>query len=414
MADIAFDEALSKAVAAATLPQHTKRVPLDAALSYVLAEDIIVQKNLPSFDNSAMDGYAYRYEEKENPLKIVHTIFAGDTPQPQLQKNECYKIMTGAQVPSDADTIAPFEKCEVNEDEVSVPHNLPLGANLRKKGEEVCVGEILLHQGVELQSSHIALLAAQGIMEVKVYEKLSIAVVSSGDELKEPWEEANEDEIYNANGFGVVALLREHGFAANYKGKIPDDFAKTKAFLETLLEYDVIISTGGVSKGEADFLTKGYAALGVEELFHGVRLKPGHPVMMGKTPKNFIIALPGNPLTTLVVAFLLALPVLRKLQGMQQIYHTPTVAKLASSMQFRGKRTTAILGTIQEGSFSPTRGGKVGSGMLTPLCESNAIAFFDETISSVEEGAMIKVVSWPNTLWSKRFDTIYKKDDNLS
>lgn len=378
---------------------------LDTALGRVIAEDIYAVKNLPSFDNSAMDGYAFRYEDSGKRVRVVKTVFAGDVSDAVLNEGECYKIMTGAQVPSDADTIAPFEKCsDITEDTVRLPSNLKKGANLRKKGEETGVGKLLIPKGTLLEASHIALLAAQGITAVKVVLPIKIAILSSGNEIKEPWEAASEDEIYNANAFGISALLRSFGFDAVYVGSMPDEYEKTREYLQSVKSYDVILTTGGISKGEHDYIYKAFCDCGLETIFHGVALKPGHPTMMGKMGDIFVMGLPGNPLTTMVVTHALALPVLYAIQGASLCHHTSVHAKISQTLKFRGKRTHIVLGNVQNGVFVPTRGGKVGSGMLTPLCESNSVAYFQEGVEEIGEGEMIKVVMLKDKTRSEKFD----------
>ena len=400
-----FLDALQSAINAATTKKETKTVMLSEALGKVIAEDISAKKNLPSFDNSAMDGYAFRYEDLGKKVVVAQTIYAGDIPKPSLKKNECYKIMTGAQVPSDADTIAPFERCsDIDEKSVTLPKNLKKGANFRKKGEESSVGELLIPKGTLLEPSHIALLAAQGITALKVVLPLKIAILSSGDEIKEPWEEANENEIYNANSFGIVSLLRSFGFDAVYVGSMPDEYEATKEYLQNIKSYDVILTTGGISKGEHDYIYKAFCDCGLETIFHGVALKPGHPTMMGKMGEIFVMALPGNPLTTMVVTHALALAVLYAIQGASMHHHTATFAKISQELTFKGKRTHLVLGDLQNGVFTPTRGGKVGSGMITPLCESNAIAYFQEGRESVAKGEYIKVVLLQDKTRSKNFE----------
>jgi molybdopterin molybdotransferase len=404
---ISLSQALFKALEAVTPKQESAVVMLDSALGKVLAEDIHVRKNLPSFDNSAMDGYAFAYSDAGKELRVVQTIFAGEVPKAILKSGECYKIMTGAQVPSDADTIAPFEVCEeVNKTHIIPPKQIKQGANLRKKGEECLEGSILLKKGTLLESSHIALLAAQGITAIKVFLNVKVAVISSGNEIKEPWEEASEDEIYNANAFGITALLQSFGFDALYVGSIPDDFDATVSFLASISSYDVILTTGGISHGEADYLYEAFIKNGLTPLFHGINLKPGHPTMMGTMQDTFVMGLPGNPLTTMVIAHTLSVPVLFKMQGNSSYFHTVSYATLAHSLTFRPGRTTLVLGELQNGVFTPTRGGKVGSGMLTPLCESNAIAYFDETTSSVKEGTLIKVIKLNDTSRSDSFEAL--------
>jgi len=380
---------------------------IDDALGKVLAEDLFVQKNLPSFDNSAMDGYAFKAGDAGKRLKIQRSIFAGEKPEATLGEGECYKIMTGAQVPGDADTIAPFEKCsDVSEEAVTTPKDIQKGSNLRKKGEETKVGDVLFTKGTLLGYAEIALLAAQGITAVKVVLPLKIAVVSSGNEIREPWERASEDEIYNANAFGITALLRSFGFDAVYVGSIPDNLERTTAYLAGIKSYDVILTTGGISHGDADYLYQAFVANGMKSLFHGVAVKPGHPTMMGVMRDIFIMGMPGNPLTTMVMTHTLSLPVLFRMQGAAAVHHTATLARMGQPLNFRGKRSNIVLGSVRNGIFYPTRGGKVGSGMLTPLSESNALAYFGENTQSVEEKTLLKVVMLHDKTRSEMFELL--------
>jgi len=393
-----FNDALQMALERANATSRREIVMLDAALGYIVASDVICQKNLPSFDNSAMDGFALRAEDAGKQLRIVATIFAGDTPEAMLEEGCCYKIMTGAQVPPDADTIVPIEDCsEVTPQSVVVPEGLKRGSALRRKGEEQTKGSVLIQAGERLDFSHIAMLSAQGIVAVEVYTPLSIAVVSTGDEIREPWQEASEDEIYNANAFGITALLKKYGFSPTYAGAIPDDLEASIACIKELKCYDVIISTGGISMGDADFLEEAFVANGLETIFHGVNVKPGRPTMMGNIAgeegETFVMAMPGNPMTTLLNIFLLSIPVvLRKLQGNTSPHHSTIQAPISQSLRLKPTRTNLVLGQMREGVFYVTRDNKIGSGMLTPLMESNAVAVFGEGVSEVSEGDEVEVV----------------------
>ena len=177
----------------------------------------------------------------------------------------------------------PIEECsDITEESVVIPDGLKKGSALRKKGEEQTKGSVLIHAGERLDFSHIAMLSAQGIVAVEVYAPLAIAVVSTGDEIREPWQEASEDEIYNANAFGITALLKKYGFSPTYAGSIPDDLQKSIAFISSLKCYDVVITTGGISMGEADFLEEAFVANGLEVLFHGGQCQAGSPYHDGQ------------------------------------------------------------------------------------------------------------------------------------
>ena len=401
---LAFTEAGKLAQKQCKSIEMTETVLLNSLLNRVLAEDIIVQKNLPSFNNSAMDGFAFKYAEKGRTLKIKATIFAGDRPQAQLGEDECYKIMTGAQVPADADTIVPIENCPlVTDTEVTIPEDIRQGNAFRPKGEEQKEGNILFKKGEFITPAHIALLSAQGIMAVQVYKPLQIAVLSTGDEIKEPWEEANEDEIYNANAFAITSLLEKYGFSPTYAGAIPDDLSETVSLIGKLKSYDVIITTGGISMGDADFLEEAFIKNELKPLFHGVNVKPGRPTMMGIMENTFVMAMPGNPLTSMLNTFMLSLPVLFKMQGSSRYHHPYVFAKNHKAFRMKAGKDNMVLGKMENGVFHVTRNNKYGSGMLTPIAESNAIAVFNKEISSVEENELIKVIL---------FDTLPLSEEN--
>ncbi len=390
---LSFEEAKTKALENAKKELSSEVVFLKDALGRVLAEDIKVRKNVPSFNNSALDGFAFRYADKNEKLKIAATIYAGDEPKEILQKNECYKIMTGAKVPSDADTIVAIEDClEVSDEYIKVPAHIKKGNALRLKGEELKKGASLFQKGEKITSSVTALLAAQGIATVKVYKKLSIAVASTGNELKEPWEEASEDEIYNANSFGIIAQLKEYGFEPNYVGLIPDDLDKTVEFIDKLKDYDVIITTGGISMGDADFLEEAFLKNGLKEFFHGVNVKPGRPTMMGRMDKTFVMAMPGNPLTTMLNLLMLSIPVLLKLQGYKNYKLSTVKAVNVKEFKFRPNRVNIVLGYYKNGEFKVTRDNKIGSGMLLPLYESNAVMITKEGENVVKIGDEVEAV----------------------
>jgi len=366
---------------------------LSEALGRVLGEDIIVKKNVPSFNNSALDGFAFRHQDIENKLKIVSTIYAGDEPKEILKPNECYKIMTGAKVPNDADTIVAIEDClEVSDTYIKVPTSIKKANALRLKGEELKKGGLLFEKGERITSSVIALLAAQGIATIKVYKDISIAVASTGNELKEPWEEASEDEIYNANSFGIIALLKEHGFKPDYVGLIPDDLDSTVEFISKLKSYDVVITTGGISMGEADFLEEAFLKNGLKEFFHGVKMKPGRPTMMGKMGETFVMAMPGNPLTAMLNMMIFSIPILLKLQGVNDNSLKTIKVINKKSFHFKSNRTNIVLGKVKNNEFAVTRDNKVSSGMLLPLFESNALMITKEGTSEVKEGEEVEAI----------------------
>ncbi len=400
---LSFTDACKTSLDNANCSLSNEIVSLENLLGRVLAENLIVSKNVPSFNNSALDGFAFKSSDVGKRLKITATIFAGDEQKEILKFGECYKIMTGAKIPKDADTVVAIENCtEIEEKFVTISKNIKKGDALRLKGEELNVGEILFKKGEMIDFSHIALLSAQGKSAVKVYKKLSIAVVSTGNELKEPWEEANEDEIYNANSFAIISLLKKYNFSPSYVGVIPDDLEKSIEFISKLKNYDVIITTGGISMGDADFLEEAFEKNDIKSFFHGINVKPGRPTMMGEMGKTFVMAMPGNPLTTLLNVFILSIPILLKLQGSRRYFHNFIEAKNKKGFKTKIKRTEIVLGTLANGEFMVTRNNKVGSGMLIPLWESNTLAIIGEDTGVVKEGERVKVIPF-NSIMSEYF-----------
>jgi len=382
---VSFDEAVTLSLALASTKPHQEWVSIFDALGRTLACEITCKKNLPSYNNAALDGFAFKYRDGLSELSICTTILAGSVVAPRLGEHECYKIMTGAKVPSDADTIIPFEDClSYDEHKIVLSPTVKKGNALRLKGEEERVGAPLLSEGVCVSSRDIALLASQGISMVEVYKKLSIAVFSTGDELKSPWEDASEDEIYDINALSLVALLSEHGFVAHYCGVIPDNLEAATTYFARMKQYDVLVTSGGVSMGEADFVERALIKNGFEAAFHGINIKPGKPTMMGKMGETIVASMPGNPLAAYVNAFLFLIPVLKKLQGQKKFHFEPIMARNAETFKMKSGRVNLVLGRFVDGKFHVFGSNKYGSGMVKPLVNSNALWISTETMSSID------------------------------
>ena len=397
-----FKEAVEKSLELVSSTSFSEIIPISNALGRVIANDISCVKNLPAFNNSAMDGFAVKFSDAGKTLNINKVIFAGDkgdAVKESLWDNECYKIMTGAKVPRDVDTIIPIENCfDVTDNTVKIPADIKKGANLRLKGEEQKEGNILFKKGEEINSSHITLLASQGLVMVEVYKKISIAILSTGNEIKEPWEEADDEEIYNCNSFALISQLKEKGFDATYCGVVPDSLEKSVEFIKNLKNYDVIITTGGISMGDADFVGEAFLQNGLQTAFHGVNIKPGRPIMMGKMDKTAVICLPGNPLTAMVNIYLFVIPMLNKLQGNSSFYHETSFAMNLEEFKTKSGRVNIVLGKLENGGFKVTRNNKYGSGMITVLYESNSILVTKESTSFINTAQEVYVIKFNNKL----------------
>ena len=388
-----FNEAVESALTNASAITLKEIIGLEKALGRVFSQDVICQKNLPSFNNSAMDGFAIKASDAGSTLRVKEIIYAGEVKEASLSEGECYKIMTGAQVPSDVDTIIPIENVlKFENDEVTLPETVRKGDALRLKGEETKEGEKLFEKGEEITARTIAVLASQGIVSIEVCKKLSIAVISTGNELKEPWENASEDEIYNCNSYAIISTLQSKGFDASYIKVIPDNLDETVAFVSDLKSYDIIITSGGISMGDADFVGRAFEANGLETLFDGVNIKPGRPIMMGRMEKTFVVCLPGNPLTAMVNLYLFALPIIRKIQGHCAYHHNIESATNLGDFKTKAGRVNVVLGTLERGEFLATRGNRYGSGMITVIEESNAMLITSATSNGCTEDDRVKVI----------------------
>lgn len=391
-----FNEAIKKSLELSNTTLNSEIIPIAFSLNKVASKDILCVKNLPAFDNSAMDGFAFKSSDAGKTLKIKRAIFAGDkdtNSDELLGKLECYKIMTGAKVPKDADTIIAIENClSVTQDSITIPDDIKKGSNLRLEAEELKVADVLIKKGEKINSSHIALLASQGVVMVEVYKQISIAVLSTGNELKEPWQTASNEEIYNCNSFAIIAQLNEKGFNATYCGVIPDDLEKSTNFINSLKKYDVIITSGGISMGDADFVADAFLKNGLEVAFHGVNVKPGRPMMMGKMDNSLVICMPGNPLTAMVNINLFVIPMLKKLQGENAFYHGYIKAINQSSFKTKKGRVNIVLGRVQNGNFYVTDNNNYGSGMITAFYKSNSILVTNASTSNIQLNQEVKIL----------------------
>ncbi len=401
-----FALAQEKSLEIVTPIKATQMLNISDAQGKILACDITCKKNLPAFDNSAMDGFACRFEDAGKSLHVQKVIYAGDKNlSPSLKENECYKIMTGAFVPSDADTIVPIEKClHVSDESVCIPKDVKKGDNLRLKGEEQKKGDLLLKKGDLLDFSAISLLATQGIVMVEVYKPLSIAVLSTGNELKEPWENSDDEEIYNCNSYALISLLKANGFEADYCGVVPDDLEQSVDFIKNLKNYDVVLTSGGISFGDADFMYEAFLQNGLEVAFHGVNIKPGRPIMMGKMDKTLVICLPGNPLTAMVNMSLLGIPVLSKMQGSAYFYGDCFLAQNTETFYTKKGRVNVVLGKLENGNFTATKNNKYGSGMISLLAYSNALLVTNEQTSVLEKGERVFVLDFNGRFLDKQIN----------
>ena len=368
-------EALEKIFNNINLKNSSEFISIENAVDKIVAEDIIAVKNLPSFDNSALDGYAINFADRNTPIDIVDTIFAGDNREISIKSGECVKIMTGAKMPKGADTVVRFEDAVVESNKkLIVDERTKRFSAFRHKGEEIKSGDVLFSVDTRLSAAHVMMLAAQGISFVKVFCKPKIGIFSSGDEIVEPWQNASEDQIYNANAIGMQALLSKFGFKSSYLGIIKDDLNDTINAIDSA-DMDVLICSGGASKGEADFMKTALLSLGFTELFGYIDARPSRPSKAYVKDNKIVFIMPGNPMSAFLSAFLLIVPFLLK-----KPLET-TKARIMQDLKVKPGRQNVVLGRLEDDKFYVTDNNKYGSGMIMPLIKSNAICLsnFDQS-----------------------------------
>jgi molybdopterin molybdotransferase len=296
-------------------PLPTERVPLEQAAGRVLAEAAPAVVDLPPFPSSAMDGFAVRAADTPGTLPVVFRIAAGRPSTDTLQPGEAMGISTGGVVPEGADAVIPIEHVVDHDNAVEVGEAVAPGANVRPRGGDLRAGEEVVTAGTALGAAQLGALAAAGVAEVACGAVPSAAVLATGTELRRPGEPLAPGEVYEANGLILEAQLRSAGAAVERLAAVADDEDAHREALARGLEHDVLVTSGGVSVGPHDLVRGIEAALGVEEVFWRVAVKPGKPVSFGVRGRTLVFGLPGNPVSSLVAFELFVRPAVLALQG---------------------------------------------------------------------------------------------------
>jgi len=346
-----LEEALARllAQAAAEPIVATECIPAADAEGRVLAAPLVADLDLPPWPNSAMDGYALRLADwTGQPLPVSQQVFAGQAPVP-LQSGSCARIFTGAPLPEGADSVEMQENVEVQADgRVRFREALHPGQNVRPQGQEIRRGEVLLDAGTRLGPVELGLVASLGVATLAVRRRPRVALLSTGDELVEPGQPLGPGQIYNSNRALLAAWLTRLGCAVLDAGILPDDLLRTRARLAELGEADLILSTGGVSVGEADFLGQVLREEGELTLWK-LALKPGKPLTCGRYRGTPLIGLPGNPAATLVTCALLVRPYLLRRLGVTRLEPLRFAVPAAFAWPKAGVRREFLRGRLEQG-----------------------------------------------------------------
>jgi molybdopterin molybdotransferase len=370
-----------------------ERVAVRTSLGRILAADVTSPVDVPAHDNSAMDGYAIRHADlgaDEVALKVVGTALAGQPYGGSIASGECIRIMTGAVVPPSMDTIVMQEHTRTSSDRVIIGTGQRKGQNLRRAGEDLQRGGVALVKGKLLVPADIGLIASLGIAEVPVYRRLRVAFFSTGDELVSIGSPLAEGQIYDSNRYTLYGMLSRLGVDFIDMGVIRDDPALLeKAFADAAEVADVIITSGGVSVGEADFIKDLLNQLG-EVLFWKIAMKPGRPLAYGKVGKAHFFGLPGNPVSVMVTFYALYV-----LMGRDPVPPLPVLqVECTSALKKAPGRTEFQRGVLtcdDTGRWRVRVTGEQGSGILRSMSEANCFIILPTDQGNVEVGPMVDV-----------------------
>ena len=415
---LTYDQAL------VLIAQQSKRfrrrseiVDFKSSLGRVLAGPVQAGFDLPRFNNSAVDGYGVLVEdlalaspEQAVRLTLDGELAAGQTNVNELQPGHCLRILTGAPVPESVEAVVMKEFCRLEGDDVLVSGTARIGENIRMQGEEIEAGASVLGQGMLISPPIIGLLATLGQTEVEVFGQPRFAVVATGDELVEPGQPLLDGQIYNSNSYALTAALQGLGVTAVDARHTRDDRDETRKTLAAAIESsDVIITLGGVSVGERDYVKEIFAELGVQTIFWRVAIKPGKPVYFGLIENTdqsgtacvtkLIFGLPGNPVSALVTFHLFVKPALKILQGLNEKQARITTARLARNLKKKGGRlefVRAVLQTGADGSLVASATTGQESHMLTGLAAADCLMLFDADLDFLAEGTTLAVqlIDW--------------------
>lgn len=395
---LTFDQALSRILAMASPVRETQRLALRDALGHVLAEAVTSPINVPPYANSAMDGYALRAsdlpQDNHMQLRVIGTSWAGKPFNDTVNTGECVRIMTGAKMPAGADTVIMQEQVQRQDDRISIGGGHCAGQNVRHPGEDIAAGQTVLTVGQRIGPAELGLLASLGIGEVNTTRRVRVAFFSTGDELRPVGTPLDEGQIYDSNRYTLYGMLSQLGVQIIDLGVIRDDPAAIEAaFVQASQQADAIITSGGVSVGEADFVKATLDKLGQVD-FWRIAMKPGKPLAVGKINQAMFFGLPGNPVSVMATFYLFALPALRIMMG-QPV--TPPLT-LTAICQHTLKKTPGRM-DFQRGVLSNDNGrlmvdaaGMQASHILSGMSRANCFIVLPRESGNIEAGSEVTVM----------------------
>lgn len=369
---------------------------LAESLGRVLAEDITSPSNVPNYNNSAMDGYALKATDvSASRLMVIGTAFAGKAFEGTVADGQCVRIMTGGAIPKGADTVVVQEKTVVDGKFINIIEAPKPHANVRYAGEDLKLGQTVLATGHLMRPADLGLIASLGIAEVRAYRKLKVAFFSTGDELVSVGQPLQTGQVYDSNRYTLFGMLTKLGVEVMDMGAIADDpILLENTLLSAVTQADVVITSGGVSVGEADYMKLLLAKHG-QVMFWKVAMKPGRPLAYGKVGSAHYFGLPGNPVAVMVTFYQFVRDALLRLMGqsstvplpMFSVQCTQAIKKMTGRTEFQ----RGILFADTDGNWQVKPTGAQGSALLSSMSLANCFIVLDETVGNLEAGAMVQV-----------------------
>lgn len=415
---ISVEEALDKVLSFVHVLDCEEK-PILECLGQALAEDIRAPFDVPPLDNSAMDGYAVQadsivgvtYESPKN-LRVIGEAVAGQVSKLRVAPGTAVRIMTGAPLPEGADTVVPFEDTDelerkanlLYDGEIGIFASLPVGSNVRRRGEDIAKGEVIISRGTLLRPAHIGVLASLGKKTASVIRQPTVGILATGDELIDPDSPLLPGKIYNSNSYSLAAQVMECGGIPKLLGIASDKVGELSAAISRGLECDLLITSGGVSVGDYDVVKQVLAAAG-EISFWTVRMKPGKPLAFGilrgrngrKIPH---LGLPGNPVSSMITFEVFARPTIRKMMGAHELARPRIVAVMEDAVINKDSRRifARVIVSRRDNKYFARLTGPQGSGILTSMAKANGIVIVPETVNEVkpDDTAEVMVLNWDN------------------
>ncbi|HEC73333.1 MAG TPA: bifunctional molybdopterin-guanine dinucleotide biosynthesis adaptor protein MobB/molybdopterin molybdotransferase MoeA [Methylophaga aminisulfidivorans] len=374
-----------------------QKVALRQSLGQVLQQDIVSPQQVPPYDNSAMDGYAFKSTDiTASPfsLKQVGIAFAGKPYTGHVKAGECIRIMTGAKIPNDCDTVVMQEQVEVQAESITIHKAVVSGQNVRMAGEDIRINDIVLRAGRRIQPADLGLLASLGIGEVVVKRPLRVAFFSTGDELVSIGDTLADGQIYDSNRYTIYGMLTSLGVDVLDMGVIADDKQSLREALQTAAqEADVVITSGGVSVGDADYVKAMLDELG-QVNFWKIAMRPGRPLAFGQIENALFFGLPGNPVSVMVTFYQFVQPALQRLAGDHaaapiqiQVPCTNDIKKRAGRFEFQ----RGVLTKDENGQMTVSTTGQQGSGILRSMSSANCFILLEESCDGLSAGSLVNV-----------------------